>query len=108
MGTHIIPADKASNNIMGTHITHADKASNNIFVFVYKSHDIDCLIMALCIGISSDNPTYSDDSNKVEILDNSFLYSSRNSPNMKHSTQYADYKSILKKSLIVLDKQYFP
>ena len=69
---------------MGTHITHADKASNNIFVFVYKSHDIDCLIMELGIGISSDNTTYSDDSNKQEILDNSFLYSSRNLPNMKH------------------------
>jgi hypothetical protein len=40
--------------------------------------------MELGIGITSDNPTYSDDSNKQEILDNSFLYSSRNLPNMKH------------------------
>lgn len=64
MGTHITHADNASKNIMETHITHADKASNNIFVFVYKSHDMDCLIMELGIGISSDNPAYSDDSNK--------------------------------------------
>ena len=53
-------------------IVSADKALNNIvFVFLCKSHYIDCLIKALGIGNSLGNPTYTPTTvTKEEILDN--------------------------------------
>ena len=58
-------------------IVSVNKAPNNI-VFVCQSHYVDCLIKALGIDISFDNPTYTPTTHtKEEILDNhrSVIYS---------------------------------
>jgi hypothetical protein len=51
-------------------IVSVNKAPNNI-VFVCQLHYVDCLIKALGIDISFDNPTYTPTTHtKEEILDN--------------------------------------